>query len=257
MVGGVGWYRKTFQVPAAMRGKKIHIFFDGVYKNCDVWLNGVHLGHHGYGWSPFGLDLTPALRETGPNVLAVKVNCTGPDGEHAYRGAGINRHVVLQAMGPVHVTPWGPFISTRSIAADSAVIRIQTDVQNENHGPTACEITTSIIDKHGKQVKEISVQRTVPGDATASVDQECALAQPLLWDLDSPNLYEALTTVTVRVGRAMKCRARLGFAPFPPTRSTGFVLTARRSSSLALVSAARMPASARLRFTGRNAESWR
>ncbi len=198
MVGGVGWYRKTFQVPAAMRGKKIHIFFDGVYKNCDVWLNGVHLGHHGYGWSPFGLDLTPALRETGPNVLAVKVNCTGPDGEHAYRGAGINRHVVLQAMGPVHVTPWGPFISTRSIAADSAVIRIQTDVQNENHGPTACEITTSIIDKHGKQVKEISVQRTVPGDATASVDQECALAQPLLWDLDSPNLYEALTTVTVQ-----------------------------------------------------------
>ena len=51
MLGGVGWYRKTFEVPAPCR-EEIHIFFDGVYKNCDVWLNGVHLGSHGYGWSP-------------------------------------------------------------------------------------------------------------------------------------------------------------------------------------------------------------
>ena len=85
-------------------------------KNWDVWLNGFHLGYHGYGWSPIWLDLTPALNETGPNVLAVKVNCTGPDSaESQYRGAGINRHVVLQAMGPVHVTTWGPFISTRRL----------------------------------------------------------------------------------------------------------------------------------------------
>ena len=85
MVGGVGWYRKTFQVPAEMHGKRLHILFDGAYKNADVWLNGVHLGYHGYGWSPFWFDLTPALNQNGLNVLAVKVNCTLPDGEHAYR----------------------------------------------------------------------------------------------------------------------------------------------------------------------------
>ena len=134
----------------------------------------------------------------GLNVLAVKVNCTGSDGENQYQGAGINRHVVLQAMGPVHLTTWGPFISTRSIAADSATIRIQTDVVNENHVPTPCQITTRIVDKNGKQVKEVSVDKTIPGDATASVDQECAVDHRLLWDLDAPNLYGALTKVTVQ-----------------------------------------------------------
>jgi hypothetical protein len=69
-------------------------------------------------------------------------------------------------------------LSTRSIAADSATIRIQTDVVNENHVPTPCRITTRILDKKGKQVKEVSVDKTIPGDTTASVDQECAVDHP-------------------------------------------------------------------------------
>ena len=42
---GVGWYRKTFTVPAHSEAKRVYIEFDGVMANSDVWINKGHLGH--------------------------------------------------------------------------------------------------------------------------------------------------------------------------------------------------------------------
>ena len=90
---GVGWYRRVFNVPPAWRGKRVHIEFDGVYKNSDVWINGVPLGHRPFGYISFEYDLTPHLRSDGRNVLAVRVdNSLQPD-TRWYSGTGINRHV--------------------------------------------------------------------------------------------------------------------------------------------------------------------
>ena len=79
--GGVGWYRKRFNLPNQDRGRKATIQFDGVYKHCDVWLNGHHLGFHPYGYTSFTYDLTPHLRfGEQENVLAVRVdNAQQPD----------------------------------------------------------------------------------------------------------------------------------------------------------------------------------
>ena len=130
-------------------------------------------------------------------------------------------------MGPLHLTTWGPFISTRSIAADSALIRIQTDVVNENHVPTTCRITTCIIDKNGNQVKEVSVDKTIPGDATVSLDQECAISHPLLWDLDSPYLYKAFTTVTVQGQTSHEMPSTFGVRTISVDAERGFRLNGK------------------------------
>lgn len=47
-VAGIGWYRKRFTAPnlAGAGEQLVELRFDGVYQNCDVWLNGVHLGFH-------------------------------------------------------------------------------------------------------------------------------------------------------------------------------------------------------------------
>ncbi len=60
-VGGVGWYRKHFVHARPGRDRHVELRFDGVYQNADVWLNGVHLGFHPYGYTSFGFDLTPNL----------------------------------------------------------------------------------------------------------------------------------------------------------------------------------------------------
>ncbi|MBV8389073.1 MAG: glycoside hydrolase family 2, partial [Mucilaginibacter sp.] len=38
--GGIGWYRKSFTIPATSKDKKIYIDFDGVYQKSTVWING-------------------------------------------------------------------------------------------------------------------------------------------------------------------------------------------------------------------------
>ena len=57
--GGIGWYRKTFTLPAGRRREAGRVRFDGVYMDSEVWLNGVSLGKQPYGYTSFQFDLTP------------------------------------------------------------------------------------------------------------------------------------------------------------------------------------------------------
>src|SRR6185437_14789647 len=52
-VGGTGWYRKSFMVGADKKGKRISVQFGGVYMNSEVWVNGVSVGKHPYGYTSF------------------------------------------------------------------------------------------------------------------------------------------------------------------------------------------------------------
>ena len=99
--GGVGWYRKTFDV----RSKKEACFFvefDGVYMNSTVYLNGQEVGFRPYGYSSFEYDVTPYIRE-GKNVIAVRVDNSDQPNSRWYSGCGIYRHVWLTTTNPIHV----------------------------------------------------------------------------------------------------------------------------------------------------------
>jgi beta-galactosidase len=69
VVGGTAWYRKHFTLDKTDEGKIVKIFFDGVYMNTDVWLNGHHLGNHPYGYTAFSFDLTEHLRPAGEKMF--------------------------------------------------------------------------------------------------------------------------------------------------------------------------------------------
>ncbi len=72
---GIGWYRKSFTIPATMQGKNIFVYFDGVYKNSEVWINGHYLGKRPNGFIPFQYEVTPYLHP-GTNTIAVKADHT-------------------------------------------------------------------------------------------------------------------------------------------------------------------------------------
>ena len=84
--GGLGWYRKTFTIPAT-KGKQIFIEFDGVYRNSEVWINGHYLGKRPYGYSTFQYELTPYLNYGAKaNVIAVKVDNSQQPNSRWYSG---------------------------------------------------------------------------------------------------------------------------------------------------------------------------
>jgi beta-galactosidase len=86
--GGTGWYRKSFILPEGQSAKRIIIQFDGVYMNPEIWINGVSLGSHPYGYTSFWFDITKQVKFGKPNVLAIKVR---NEGENSlwYSGSGI------------------------------------------------------------------------------------------------------------------------------------------------------------------------
>lgn len=119
---GTGWYRKTFEVPATLEGRRVSIEFDGIYKDSDVWINGQHLGSRWYGYSAFQYDLTPHLRWGARNVIAVRVR--NPEQTcRWYTGSGIYRHVWLVAAGPLSVAHWATHVTTPEVSAPSNGMR--------------------------------------------------------------------------------------------------------------------------------------
>ena len=136
--GGLGWYRKTFTLPASMTGKRISIDFDGVFDNSYVYLNGQLLGNHPYGYTGYSYDVTGLVHTDGhtPNVLAVVVQNQEPSSRW-YSGSGITRHVHLTVADPVHIARWGTFVTTPNLADDDpardyADVHVATQLANDS-----------------------------------------------------------------------------------------------------------------------------
>jgi beta-galactosidase len=189
-VGGTGWYRKRFTAAAVPAGGQVEIVFDGVYMNSDVWLNGQLLGNHPYGYTAFAYDLTPHLRRTGENVLAVRVRNEGRNSRW-YSGSGIYRHVRLNTTGGVRVPLWGMFVTTPEVSKDNA--RVNVRVRIENRAPAAQDVTVRIrlLDSKNAVAGTRDARQSLVLGGSAEVEQVFAVASPQLWSSATPHLYRA------------------------------------------------------------------
>jgi beta-galactosidase len=193
---GVGWYRKHFLVPAALRDQKISITFDGVYMNSDVYLNGHLLGHWPYGYTTFQYDLTPYLNYGDqPNVVSVRVDDSLQPASRWYAGAGIYRNVWITATGPLHVAQWGVYVTTPTVSTDSAKVWVRTEIQNETSAAQTVTVVNQILDDQGAVLASAEIPVPVPAQGNQYAAQTIDLPQPKLWSPDSPHLYRLRTLV--------------------------------------------------------------
>ncbi|PSR19921.1 MAG: glycoside hydrolase family 2 [Sulfobacillus acidophilus] len=71
--GAIFWYRKEVTITSAWRGQRVMLYFGAVDYEASVWVNGVFVGSHKGGYTPFSCDITPWLFETGLNAIVVRV----------------------------------------------------------------------------------------------------------------------------------------------------------------------------------------
>ncbi len=128
--------RLPARADASRRGASF-VVFDGVMANSDVYLNGELLGHRPYGYVSFVYELTPHLKP-GANVLAVRVDDSKQPASRWYPGAGINREVRLITTDDIHIVPWGTFVTTPSVSADTATIHVRSAVTNQASSAANC-----------------------------------------------------------------------------------------------------------------------
>ena len=188
-VGGVGWYRKAFDKPKVANGGKVELRFEGVYMNCDVWINGVKLGNHPYGYTPFAFDLTPHLKD-GMNVVAVKVNNTGRNSRW-YSGSGIFRKVWLNVAGDLRIPEFGISVTTPQVAKDAANVNLDVTVENGAPAARRATVRVRLLDEAGGLAGEASVPVSVGAHAKTITTSTIKVSSPKLWSPAEPNLYRA------------------------------------------------------------------
>lgn len=224
---GVGWYRKTFIAPANWKDKKVSVEFEGVAANATVFLNGKRLGIHPYAYTSFRFDLTPELNFAKPNVLVVRVDNTEQPSSRWYTGAGIYRHVRIVVTGPVHVSPWGVFVSTPEVASASTKVIIRTQIQNDSAKPAEVSVRTTLVSTSGQRLAKGQSRLRMGAGTHEETTQVTALAHPRLWSPDTPALYRAITEV-VQAGKVVdRVETNFGVRSLAWSADKGLVLNGK------------------------------
>jgi beta-galactosidase len=222
---GVGWYRKQLNIPAAAKGKRVSIEFDGAMSHAVVYLNGDSVGTWPYGYASFSFDLTDKINPGGKNILAVRLE-NPEESSRWYPGAGIYRHVRLVFTENIHVKQWGHYILTPVVQSDGAVVNVNTSILNHDRKDEAIQIATTIFDPAGKKLQTVTEAVNVGNEKL--VTQKFSVRKPLLWDIHSPRLYKAVTKI-YSAGKLLDVyETAFGIRSFRFDANDGFILNNRQ-----------------------------
>ncbi|WP_236694452.1 beta-galactosidase GalB [Sphingomonas sp. Leaf343] len=202
---GIGWYRRTLDVPASDRRRRVFLDVDGAMSYATVWLNGRLVGGWPYGYNGWRLDLTPFLRFGGSNQLAIRLD-NPAESARWYPGGGLYRDVWLVKTAPVHVAQWGSAIATPAVTPDAATVSQRLAVANDGEATVTVAATTEIYvaaaagARTGRPVARFDLGSAplAPG-GTATLQGQGGVANPRLWGplpTQRPDMYLAVTTVS-------------------------------------------------------------
>lgn len=218
--GGIGWYRKHFQVTD--KAARHYIYFEGAYNRSEVYLNGHLLGKRPNGYISFMYDMTPYLKE-GDNVLAVRIDHSRYADSRWYTGSGIYRDVWMISAPDIHFAQWGIGWHATSLTDKQAVVAVDMEVEKHVKAAGALEVSAALYDAEGTLVAQgrKKVSDTAEGIAKETVSLK--VKKPHRWNLDAPYLYTLKTELlcdgkridgsSTNVGlRTLKFDANKGFA---------------------------------------------
>lgn len=234
----VSTYRRRFRYPAAAKGKRVFVDFEGVMTASTVWINGVALGEYKGGFTPFSFELTEHLHHDAENVLVIQVDSTerpdippfGHEIDYITFG-GIYREVSLRIVSPTYIDnifarPKDVLTSTPSVEVDCFLAgqhtddsyTIQVELRDGNRIVAKGGSPANFIGSPDPNAS-MNPETSAPVYASTQTTSDPArhtitltgLGDIKLWDLQQPHLY----TVHVRLLSAGKAidedSRRIGF----------------------------------------------
>ena len=223
----VGWYRKTFTLPQDGSDRIYWLQFDGIFRNCSVFLNGFYLGGEASGYATQIYDITQYLRFGEDNLLCVRVDASLEEGWF-YEGAGIYRHVRLHSASPVSIAPFGQFVYALWPREDcsEAVLHVETQLRNRSLSAAEVSVRHTLYDPAGEAVLSFGQNCSGRLNSFRELTLECSVPveSPQLWSPESPRLY-SLKTEVIAGGRTIdSLRTSLGLRRVEWDPDRGLVL---------------------------------
>jgi len=219
---GIGWYRRSFTLDPADKGKHLELQFDGIATNCTVWVNGTLMHRNFCGYTSFYIDISSMAHYGNvPNNIAIRVDAVPQEGWW-YEGAGIYRHTWLVKQSPVHIITDGVFAQPIKTHAGAWVIPVEATIENSSKTNAGITVVSSVWDNSGKRVASATANGTVQPLDQAITHLQIQVSNPQLWTLENPVLYTVQTiiqqdgrptdTVSTTCGfRTIQFRADSGF----------------------------------------------
>ena len=184
------WYERTFSVPGKWHGKRVLLHFGAVDWKTDVWVNGIAVGSHTGGFTPFAFDITEALAKNG-NTLRVRVwdpteKSYQPRGKQSDRPEGI----WYSSVSGIWQTVWLEAVPQRYIRE----VRTTPDLDRKRflvEAPLSEAVPGDLV--------EVALYdgetQVAAGRALNGAPVELSVAEPKLWSPDTPFLYDLKVTL--------------------------------------------------------------
>ncbi|MCH9673410.1 MAG: beta galactosidase jelly roll domain-containing protein [Gammaproteobacteria bacterium] len=180
-MAGVAWYRRTFELPEAMRGKRIRLNFEGVDYATDVWINGKHVGFHEGYFQPFAFDISKSLNQHGANLIAIRVDSPNEDPS----GAWSLRKRLIKGIFSHHDTrpggAWSPRGQERNTGGIWAPVTL---VASSDAAVEALQVVPQV-QPDGGAFATLKVRVSLPLDATAMTGEVSVRVRPENFTADS------------------------------------------------------------------------
>ncbi len=216
-------YRKHFDTPADLGSKRVFLDFEGVMTHAVVTVNETLLGDHIGGYLPFSFEVTNLLTVGASNVVTVIVDSRFtinvppnlPDPAKStsidyWQPGGIHRDVWLRtvpqtfiaAVDITHHDELSPATRRSSI-----VVRVNSAVERED-----MDVLVELLDSAGASISTASVSLGhVPAGHSAAAIELTGLEEVQLWDTETPNLYQLVTTLSDAEGTISTHSLRTGY----------------------------------------------
>jgi beta-galactosidase len=212
------WYRRTFQVPDSLAGKKATLKFYSVNYVCDVWVNGTYLGYHEGGYTPFAFDVSSVVRTDTVNVIAVRVDNL-PWGTRNdivpfytcdwFNYTGIIHDVYLDFSGPVSVVRADVVpknvsgnVQAKIVIANRTSLQTDVDVSvavysaKTDSVSLTKEISAELMNAPVPLSGTVNYSLSISKDSVGVVPASFSIVNPSLWSPKHPNLYILKVTVS-------------------------------------------------------------
>lgn len=238
---GPAYYRKTFVAPAAWRGRRVYLRFEGVGACAEVYVNGRLVGTHRGAYGAFACEVGTSLKTGAANEVIVKADNTArPDVipvNHQLFGVygGIYRPVSLIVTDTCHISTTdcaspGVYITQHNVTARGADVSIRTKLDNDGHHAANLTVVTTIADSRGRTVASRRTPVRLSAQGAHASTATFHIASPHLWQgREDPYLYRVTVALENDLGRTIDHIVQpLGLRHCEVVAGKGFFLNGRR-----------------------------
>lgn len=221
-LGGEGWYRKQFTINATDADKLFTLYFEGVYNQSEVYVNGQKVYFNPCGYTSYKLDITAYCHPAGePNTIAVRAVNVGQNSRW-YSGSGIYRPVWLIKTPKTHLEKWDTYVDASTVVGNNCTVNFATIIHHKDQPETNATLHVKILSPEGKEVA--SVSENILLKESTPIALPITISRARLWSINTPTLYRAEISIAIAEKEVDQITIPFGIRTLEFSAEKGFLL---------------------------------